>query len=226
MHAALDSCPLFSQRLLSRSPPYILRKINFWYEMWGFYALFFSYSQREALLHLLVKVEHFKLHIQRVIGPYDATSSPYLSRKINCHVKHEWWRLHCAGKIQFRILFYSGSLLHDVIKRWRHVPPSVLRHSDNIDKSGNGSYVLCISLVWFRRIFEEIATSFRTFWSTHVCALWPWPYEYDLGPRSWYTLWLRKEACETLSRSNSAVRNYDPEKDFSYVCIVNLTLAI
>ena len=35
VHAALDTgkCPIFSQRLLSPSPPYIQRKINFWYEM-------------------------------------------------------------------------------------------------------------------------------------------------------------------------------------------------
>ena len=53
-------------------------------------------------------------------------------------------------------VFYSGSLLHDVIKRWRHLPPGILRHSDNIDKSEYGSYLLCTILLKFRHIFMEI----------------------------------------------------------------------
>ena len=47
----------------------------------------------------------------------------------------------------FSFAFYSRSLMHDVIAWWRHVTPSVLRHFYNIDKSENGSNVLCISLV-------------------------------------------------------------------------------
>ena len=33
-----------------------------------------------------------------------------------------------------------------------------------------------------------------------------------------------QQSCEKLSRSNIEVRNYDPDKDFSYVCTVTLTL--
>ena len=43
--------------------------------------------------------------------------------------------------------FNIGSLLHDVIKQWRHAPPCVLRQSDIINKSGNGSFVLGISVM-------------------------------------------------------------------------------
>ena len=49
-----------------------------------------------------------------------------------------------------------------------------------------------------------------------MCALWPWPRRYDLGSRSWHILgsWTI-HVCEILSRSNLAVRSYDP--DFEWV---------
>ena len=40
-----------------------------------------------------------------------------------------------------------GRFLLRVTVAWRHVPPSVLRHSDDIDKSWNGSNVLSVSLL-------------------------------------------------------------------------------
>ena len=39
-----------------------------------------------------------------------------------------------------------GRFLLRVTVAWRH-QTSVLRQSDNIDKSGNGSYVFCMNLV-------------------------------------------------------------------------------
>ena len=36
----------------------------------------------------------------------------------------------------------------------------------------------------------------------------------------------RQELCEALSRSNMAVRSYDPDTDLGNVCIVTLTLEI
>ena len=52
-----------------------------------------------------------------------------------------------------------------------------------------------------------------------MCALWPWPWRYDLGS---HTL----EIWTTISRSNMAMRSYGPDRDFGYVCTVTLTLEI
>ena len=42
-----------------------------------------------------------------------------------------------------------------------------------------------------------------------MCALWPWPWRYDLGSKSWHTLWsLKHQLCEIISRSDKGVRSY------------------
>ena len=63
-------------------------------------------------------------------------------------------------------------------------------------------------------------------WISSMCALWTWPWRYDLGSRSWHTLGPGQQLCEILSRSNLAVRGYGPDTDFQYVCTVTLTLEI
>ena len=40
------------------------------------------------------------------------------------------------------------------------------------------------------------------------------------------TLGHGQQLCDILSRSNLAVRNYGPDTDFGYMCIVTLTLEI
>ena len=57
---------------------------------------------------------------------------------------------HCSSlgkKLNFSIIFLTGSLLQNVIKRWRHNSPCILRHSNIIAKSGNVCFVLCISFI-------------------------------------------------------------------------------
>ena len=49
MHAALDWSPPFNQRLLSRSPLYILRKINFYIKCEDFRHFFLIFSQKGVL---------------------------------------------------------------------------------------------------------------------------------------------------------------------------------
>ena len=63
-------------------------------------------------------------------------------------------------------------------------------------------------------------------WILGMCALWPWPWRYDLWSRSWHTLSHGQEMCKILSRSNMAVRSYGMDIDFWYVCTVTLNLAI
>ena len=59
-----------------------------------------------------------------------------------------------------------------------------------------------------------------------MCALWPWPWSYDLGSRHDSPLSHGKQLCEILSRSNMAVRIYGQDMDFGYVCTVTLTLEV
>ena len=59
-----------------------------------------------------------------------------------------------------------------------------------------------------------------------MCALWPWPWRYDLGSRTWQTLESWTTICEILFRSNMAVRSYGPDMDFGNVCTMTLTSEI
>ena len=83
-------------------------------------------------------------------------------------------------------------------------------------------------------IFAIKATSRKT-WKlpTHenfhiysMCALWPWPWIYDIGSRSWHPLGHGQQLCEILFRSSMAVKGYDRNMDFWYVCTVTLTQEI
>ena len=94
------------------------------------------------------------------------------------------------------------------------------------------------TIVWY---FIKIQHGIEEFWPglySGMCALWPWPWRYDLGARSWHTLDIgdmtvcqdhdtplghEQQLCEILSRSKSAVRSYGPDTDFWYMCIVTLT---
>ena len=57
-----------------------------------------------------------------------------------------------------------------------------------------------------------------------MCALWPWPWSHDLGPRHDPHLSHGQQLCEILSRSNMAVKSYGPDMDFVYKCTVTLAL--
>ena len=59
-----------------------------------------------------------------------------------------------------------------------------------------------------------------------MCALWPWPWSYDLGSRHDLPLSHGQQLCEILSRSNMAVKSYGPDIDFVYKCTVTLALKI
>ena len=59
-----------------------------------------------------------------------------------------------------------------------------------------------------------------------MCSLWPWPWSYDLGSRHDPPLSHGQQLCEILSRSNMAVKSYDPDMDFVYDWTVNLALEI
>ena len=59
-----------------------------------------------------------------------------------------------------------------------------------------------------------------------MCALWPWPWRYDLGSKSWHILGPWTTIVWILSTSNMAVRSYGPDTEFGYVCTVTLTLEV
>ena len=65
--------------------------------------------------------------------------------------------------------------------------------------------------------------------NTHfaMCALWPWPWRYDLGLKSWHTLGHGQQLCEVLlvSRSNMTAKSYGKVAHFFlYIWSVTLTL--
>ena len=57
-------------------------------------------------------------------------------------------------------------------------------------------------------------------------ALWPWHQNMTLGQGHDTSLGHWQQLCEILSISNLAVRSYNPDKDFGYVCTVTLTLEV
>ena len=59
-----------------------------------------------------------------------------------------------------------------------------------------------------------------------LCAMWPWPWSYDLGSKHDPPLSHGQQLCEILSRSNMAVKSYGPDIDFVYTCTVTLALEI
>ena len=59
-----------------------------------------------------------------------------------------------------------------------------------------------------------------------ICALWHWPWIYNLGSRSWHTLVSWTNLCEIWSWSNLAVRIEGLDTDFWYVCTMTLTYEI
>ena len=56
-----------------------------------------------------------------------------------------------------------------------------------------------------------------------MCSVWPWPWRYNLGSRSWHTLGLWQQLCEIVSKSNITVVTYGPDKNHGYVYSVTLT---
>ena len=85
-----------------------------------------------------------------------------------------------------------------------------------------------------KQLYEILSRSNMTKWSygpdtilgTSMCALWSWPWRYDIGSRSCHTLGHGQSLCEILTTSNSAVGSYGPDMDFRYVYTVTLTLEI
>ena len=67
-------------------------------------------------------------------------------------------------------------------------------------------------------------------WILDMCTLWPWPWRYDLGSRSSLNIPLGHGQqlckCEILCRSHLAVRSYDPDRNFGYVCTMTLALEV
>ena len=59
-----------------------------------------------------------------------------------------------------------------------------------------------------------------------MCALWPWPWSYDLVSRHEPPLSHGLQLCDILSRSNLAVNSYGPDMDFVYKCTMTLALEI
>ena len=72
------------------------------------------------------------------------------------------------SKRKISVKFFAGSLLHEVIKWWRHISASVLRIQTSLRNWKMVDYysviVLYNSVVYLKRY----ASSFRTSWSTHV----------------------------------------------------------
>ena len=124
----------------SRSSPYIFRQIYLWYEVWRFQAIF-SHIVKETLSFGTKKLKNGKIRSGEI--------EKYLS--LSCYVKSisiSWmklskdsWMLVISLRKKREIFrhFYSGSLLHDVIHLWRHLPP-----------------------------IKRKSSSFRIFWSNNV----------------------------------------------------------
>ena len=50
-----------------------------------------------------------------------------------------------------------------------------------------------------------------------MCSLLPWTWKYDIGYKSWHTLWSWSTYVEILSTSNMGLRSYGPDK--TWTCI-------
>ena len=131
-------------------PPQLSGLFLLWNVRW--HALFFLWSPKRYFLSVTSEFRIFKI----------ASLESYAKTKL---AKRHINVGHCYRLKRKKIYhFLTGSLLHDVIKRWRHISPCILRHSNIIAKLGNVCFVL-----WFKfYITLSYSSSFRTFWSTHV----------------------------------------------------------
>ena len=113
--------------------------------------------QNETLCQLKMNLEFSKLHVYRVISLDNAKSSPFLSEFKTRQTTHKCWPLFFAWKGKFPSFFLTGSLLRDIIKRWRHIYPCVLRHSNIIAKLGNVYFAL---YKYFQRDMRVVSRRF------------------------------------------------------------------
>ena len=59
-----------------------------------------------------------------------------------------------------------------------------------------------------------------------MCALWPWPWRYDLRSRSWHTLGSWTISVWNIIKIQIGKEEFSPDTDSWYVCTVTLTLEI
>ena len=63
-------------------------------------------------------------------------------------------------------------------------------------------------------------------WIFGMCALWPWPWRYDLGSRSWHILGSWTTIVWNIIHIQLGSEELWPDTDFGYVSTVTLTLEI
>ena len=61
---------------------------------------------------------------------------------------------------------------------------------------------------------------------SRMCALWSWPWGYDLGSKSWHTLGLWTTLVWNIIKIQLDSEELCPDTDFQYVCTVTLTSEI